>query len=340
MAPLLLHSQEVNSMNEYKGVMVYCEVKEKKLQIITSELLGCGKKLSAALGEELIAILLCSELNDLAQEAISLGADKAYVVCDPLLENYLTEPHVLAMEKVVEQVKPKIIIMGQTSVGRDLAPRLAFKMGTAASMDCVELTIDSKSKQVLYTRPVYGGKALATLTYECYPQIATIRARSILPLERDTSRRGEIVYINVDVDSSAIKSRIINKVPKETEGMKLEDAEIIVSGGRGIGSAEGFKQLAELAEVLKGALGASRPPCDNGWAPLGIQIGLTANVVAPDLYIAVALSGASQHMAGCSRSKKIVAINKDAEAPIFKVADFGIVADWKSVVPVLTNKIR
>ncbi len=327
-------------MSEYKGVMIYGEVTEGKLAAITTELLGSGRKLADDLGEELCAVLLGSDISSLAQEAITFGADKVYVIDDPLLEDYRTDSYVSAMEKVVKQVMPQILLLGQTSIGRDLTPRLAFRLKTAAAMDCVELTIDPDSKLLLQTRPVYGGNAQAIFTCEAYPQMATVRTKAMSPLDPDTSRQGEITTIKADLDPSAIRTKVLEKVPEGVAGIKLEDAEVVVAGGRGIGSTEAFKQLEELARMLKGAMGASRPPCDNGWVPAGLQIGLTGKIVTPDLYIGVALSGSSQHMTGCSGAKNIIAINKDAEANIFKAARFGIVGDWKKVLPAFTEKVK
>jgi len=327
-------------MAEYKGVMIYGEVIEGKLAAIATELLGCGRKLADDLGQELYAVLAGSDISSLAQEAIAFGADKVYVVDDPLLKDYQTDSYVLTLEKVVKQVMPQILILGETSIGRDLAPRLAFRLETAASMDCIELAIDPDSKLMLQTRPVYGGNAQAIFTGETYPQIATIRAKAMSPLERDTSRQGEIITIEAGLDPSAIRTKVLEKVTEEVEGIKLEDAEAIVCGGRGIGGADGFKQLEELAKILNGAVGATRPPCDNGWVQDGCQIGLTGKIVTPDLYIAVALSGSSQHISGCSGSKNIIAINKDPEANIFKEARFGIVGDWKEVLPAFIEKVK
>lgn len=327
-------------MAEYKGVMIHCEVTEGKLAAIATELLGCGRKLADDLGQELYAALVGSDISGLAQEAIAFGADKVYVVDDPLLKDYQTDSYVIVMEKVVKQVMPQILILGQTSIGRDLAPRLAFRLETAAAMDCVELAIDPDSKLLLQTKPVYGGNAQAIFTGDSYPQIATVRTKAMSPLERDASRQGEVINIEADLDPLAIRTKVLEKVLEEVEGIKLEDAEVVVSGGRGIGSAEGFKQLEELARMLKGAIGATRPPCDNGWVPAGLQVGLTGKIVTPDLYIGVALSGSSQHMTGCSGAKNIIAINKDPEANIFKAARFGIVGDWKKVLPAFTEKVK
>jgi len=327
-------------MAEYKGVMIYCEVSQGKLSATATELLGCGRKLADDLGQELCAVLVGSDITGLGKEAIASGADKVYEVDDPLLKDYQTDSYVIVMEKIVKQAMPQILILGQTSIGRDLAPRLAFRLDTTAAMDCVQLAIDPSSKQLLQTRPVYGGNALATFTSTSYPQIATVRAKAMSPLKPDASRKGETITIKADLDPSAIRTKVLEKVPEEVAGIKLEDAEVVVAGGRGIGSADGFKQLEELAKVLKGAVGATRPPCDNEWVPDTLQVGLTGKIVTPDLYIGVALSGASQHITGCSGAKSIVAINKDPEANIFKVAHFGVVEDWKKVLPAFTEKVK
>jgi electron transfer flavoprotein alpha subunit len=325
---------------EYKGVMIYGEATEGKLATITTELLGCGRKLADDLGEELCAALIGSDVSGLANEASAFGADKVYVVNDPLLKDYQTDSYVSVMEKVIKQVMPQILILGQNAIGRDLAPRLAFRLETAATMDCIELAIDPDSKRLLQTKPVYGGNAQAVFTYDTYPQIATVRIKAMSPLAPDASRQGEVITIESGLDPSAIRTKVLEKVPEAIEGVKLEDAEVVVGGGRGIGSAEGFKQLEELAKMLKGAIGATRPPIDNGWVPTGLQVGLTGKIITPNLYIAVALSGASQHVTGCSGSKNIVAINKDPEANIFKVAHYGIVGDWKQILPAFSSKIK
>ncbi|MBA7638610.1 Caffeyl-CoA reductase-Etf complex subunit CarE [subsurface metagenome] len=327
-------------MGEDKGVMVYGEVVEGKLAAIALELLGCGRKLADDLGEELSAVLVGSEVGSLAQEAIAFGADKVYVVEDALLQDYQTDAYVAVMEKAVRQVKPQVLLLGQTAIGRDLAPRLAFRLETTVTVDCIELAIDAESKRLLQTKPVYGGNARAIFTSESEPQIATVRAKAMTPLERDASRQGEVITIEAGLEPAAVRTKVLEKVSQEVEGVRLEAAEVVVSGGRGIGSAEGFAQLEELAKLLKGAVGASRPPCDSGWVPDVFQVGLTGKIVVPELYIAVALSGSSQHMAGCSGCKNIVAINKDAEANIFREARFGVVGDWKKVLPAFTEKVR
>jgi electron transfer flavoprotein alpha subunit len=327
-------------MAEYKGVMIFGETSQGKLASIATELLGGGRKLANDLGQKLFAVLVGSGISGLAREAIDFGADKVYIVDDKLLKDYQTDSYVIVMEKVVKQVMPQILILGQTAIGRDLAPRLAFRLNSAASLGCLELAIDPQSKLLLQTKPVYGGNAQAVFVCQSYPQIATVRAKAMTPLERDESRQGEVITIAAGLDPSAIRTKVIDKVAEKVEGIRLEDAKVVVSGGRGIGGADGFKQLEELARMLKGAVGATRPPCDNGWMPAGAQIGLTGKIITPDLYIAIALSGSSQHMSGCSGSKTIVAINKDAEANIFREARFGVVGDWKKVIPAFTNKLK
>lgn len=327
-------------MAEYKGVMVYGETTEGKLASITTELLGCGRGLANELKEELSCILVGSDMGKLSQEAIAFGADKVYVVDSLSLKDYQTDSYTLVTEKVVKEVSPRILLLGQNAIGRDLSPRLAFRLGVGLSMDCIELTIDPETKLLWQTRPVYGGNAQAIFTSESFPQIATVRQKAMSPLERNETRQGEIIPITVDIDPTKIRAKVIEKVKEEVAGVRLEDASVIVCGGRGIGGPEGFKQLEELAKVMKGAVGATRPPCDNGWVPTTLQIGLTGKVVTPDVYITVAVSGASQHLAGCSSSKNIIAINRDAEANIFKEARFGVVGDWKQVLPAFTEKVK
>ena len=327
-------------MADNKGVMIFIEAIDGKLAAISKELLGAGRKLANDLKEDLSALVAGSGAAHIAAEAITYGADKVYVVDDPLLKDYRTDAYVAVVEKVAKQANPRILLMGQTTIGRDLAPRAAFRLSTAATLDCIALEIDASTKQLLQTKPVYGGNARAIYTMETLPQMATVRAKAMSALAPDSGRKGEVVTIAVGLDPAAIKTIVLQKVVQEVEGIKLEDASIIVAGGRGIGGPEGFKQLEELAKLLKGAVGATRPPCDAGWVPDTIQIGLTGKIVSPDLYLAVALSGASQHLAGCSGSKNIVAINRDPEANIFKEARFGVVGDWKKIIPAFQAKVK
>ena len=327
-------------MAEAKGIMVYGEIVDGNLSSITTELLGCGRQLADELKEDLACIFLGDQLGEAPKKAIAFGADKVYTIEDPLLKDYQTDSYVAVMEKAVKDISPRIILLGQTSVGRDLAPRLAFRLGVTASMDCIDLSIDPATKQLQQTRSVYGGNARATFTSEIFPQIATVRQKAMTPLACDESRKGEIIPIKVELDTAQVRTKVLETVKEEVAGIKLEDAEAIVAGGRGIGGPEGFQQLEELAKVLKGAVGASRPPCDNKWVPDTMQVGLTGKIVTPELYIAVGLSGASQHIAGCSGAKNIIAINKDPEANIFKEARFGVVGDWKQVLPAFTEKVK
>ena len=327
-------------MAEFNGVLVFGEISDGKLTSITTEILGCGRRLADELSESLMCVLPGSDLGNTPQEAIAFGADKVYAIDDSQLKDYQSDTYIAVTEKVAKDVSPKILLFGQTSIGRDLAPRLAFRLGVSLSMDCLELSINAESKLLEQTRSVYGGNARATFVTEAFPQIATIRQKAMAPVGPDEARKGEVIAVPAEIDASQIKTKVLETVKEEVEGIKLEDAEVVIAGGRGIGSAEGFKQLEELAKILKGAVGASRPPCDNDWIADTVQIGLTGKIVTPELYIAVAISGASQHLAGCSGSKNIIAINRDAEANVFKDARFGVVGDWKQVLPAFIEKVK
>lgn len=327
-------------MSDYQGVMAYCETCDDKLTAIATEALGIGQKLAKELGVPLSAMLLGSGTAALAKDAIAFGADKVFVVDDPLLKDYQTDAYVATADKVAKQAKPQIIILGQTPIGRDMAARLAFRLDTTVTLDCVELAIDPASKRLLQTKPVYGGNAQVVYASTTDPQIVTIRPKAYVPMARNDSRQGETIKVDAGLDAATIRTKVIDKVKEKIEGIKLEDATVIVSGGRGIGSGDNFKPLQELATALKAAVGASRPPCDNGWVPSGLQIGLTGKLVAPDVYIAIGISGSSQHMSGCSGSKIIVAINKDPEANIIKRARYAVVGDWKKVLPAFTAKVK
>ena len=328
-------------MADAKGVLICGECVEGNLSVGTQELLGGGRKLADSLGEELSVVLMGEKVADQAQEAIKFGADKVYVIESPLLKDYTTDGYAGAMEKLCQQISPNILLIAQSSTGRDLAPRLAFRLNTGLTMDCVELSIDPDTKLMQQTKPVYGGNALSIVVCEKgRPQMATARAKSLDPLEPDASRKGEVIAFDAGLDASAIRSKKLETVKEEVEGVKLEDAEIVVCGGRGVGSPEAFGPLGDLAKLLGGALGATRPPCDEGWLPTSHQVGLTGKMVAPALYIGIALSGSSQHLAGCSGSKNMIAINKDAEANIFKVCQYGIVADYRKILPAFTEKVK
>lgn len=328
-------------MADGKGVLICGECAEGKLASVTMELLGIGRKLADDLGEKLSAVLLGDKVSGLAQEAIAFGADSVYVVESPLLKDYVTDSYVAAMEKLCKEVKPNIVLMAQTPIGRDLGPRLAFRLGTGLTMDCLALSIDPATKLMRQTKPVYGGNALAIVVCEqSRPQMATVRPKSMSALEKNDARKGEVIPFDAGIDASRIKVKFVEKVKEKVEGVKLEDAEVVVVGGRGMGGPEAFAQLRDLAKLLGGAVGATRPPCDSGWLPATSQVGLTGKLVTPRLYIGVAVSGASQHLAGCSGSKNMVAINKDPEANIFKVCQYGVVGDFKKILPPFINKVK
>lgn len=328
-------------METHQGVLICGEIVEGKLAPITIELLGIGRKLADGLGEGLDILLMGSKSGSLSQEAIAYGADKVYVDEDSLLDTYNSDAYTQVAAKLCQKILPSILLLGHTDIGCDLAPRLNGRLGGGLSMDCLSLSIDPATKLLVSTRPVFGGNAHATvISKSARPQMATIRTKVVPPAERNDSRQGEIIPIEEKVDPSMIKVKVIDRIKEEVEGVKLEDAEVVVSGGRGIGSAQNFAMLRELAHVLGGAIGATRPACDEGWAPTSAQVGQSGKVVSPKLYIAVALSGAMSHLAGCLGSKYIVAINKDKEANIFNVAHFGIVADYKEVLPILTSKLK
>ena len=328
-------------MDNHKGVLVCGEIAEGKLAPVTIELLGAARKLANELGEELSALLMGSKAGNLAPEAIAYGADKAYVAEDSLLDHYNSDAFTQVTADLCRKVLPSIILLGHTDAGSDLAPRLNGRLGGGLAMDCLALSIDPATKLLVSTRPVFGGNAHATvLSKSARPQMATLRPKRVPPAERDDSRKGEVISIEGKVDPAAIKVRVVERIREQVEGVKLEDAEVVVSGGRGIGSSQSFSTLRELAQVLGGAVGATRPACDEGWVPVTLQVGQSGKVVSPKLYIAVALSGAMSHIAGCLGSKYIVAVNKDKEANIFTVAHFGIIADYKEVLPALTAKLK
>lgn len=328
-------------MSDYKGILVCGEIAEGRLAPITLELLGIGRRLANDLGQELNALLMGKDIGDLAQETIAFGADKAYVADNPILETHNSDAFTAAAAKLCQKISPAIILLGQTNMGRDLAPRLVGRLQGGLAMDCLELTIDPTTKLLAQTRPVFGGNANATVvTKAARPQIATVRPKAMAPAQRDESHKGQVIPVEDPIDAGAVKVKVIERVKEKTEGVKLEDAEFVVSGGRGVGSAQNFETLKELANLLGGAVGATRAACEEGWIPMTQQVGQTGKIVSPTLYIAIALSGAMQHIAGCSGSKCIVAINKDAGANIFKVANFGVVGDYKEALPSLTKKLK
>ena len=321
------------------GVLVIGELQGDALQSITGELLAAGRKLGDALGEE-VGVALLNGGDAAAQDAIALGADKAYVVRDAALEDMQLDAQVAALEKVCAETQPSVVLIGRTLAGRDVGPRLAFRLGVGLAQDCLEVSADAGGR-VAAVRPVYGGNALARVTFpDSNPQMVVLRAKAYEPLEADAARSGEVVVLQPNLDPSVVKARLVETVTQEAEGVRLEDAGIVVGGGRGLGGPEPFDMLEDLAKLLGGAVGASRAVCDAGWLDHSYQVGLTGKTITPDLYITVGISGASQHMAGCSASKNIVAINRDADANIFKSSSFGVVGDWKSVLPSFIETVR
>ncbi len=328
-------------MVDSKGVVIVGELADGNLASITTELLGVGRKLADDLGQELSALFIGSGIGEAANEAIFFGADKVYVVDKPLFRDYLTDSYVGAVEKFVKQVEPDILLLGHTALGIDAAPMLAFRLEVELTQDCVELAIDPETKLLQKTKPIYGGNALAVYVgEEGRLQMATIRAKAMESLTRDASRDGEIVPFDPELDEAAIRGKVIDKVKDEITGVKLEDADVVVCGGRGLGGADAFQQFEEFARILNAAVGATRPPCDAKWCPDYYQIGLTGKIISPSLYIGIALSGSSQHLAGMSGSKTIVAVNKDPEANIFNIAHYGVVGDFKKALPAFMEKCR
>lgn len=323
-----------------QGVIIFAEVSDGKLASIAKEMLGVGRTLADALGEPLQAAVLGSGVQDAAQEAIHYGADTAYVADDTALEHYQTASYTAAMAQVVEQVQPNILLVGISDNGRDLGPRLAFRLRTGLASDCVDLAINADSKLLEATRPVSGGNAMATVVIEqARPQMATVRAKTMEAAERDDARQGNIEAVSVSIDAAALPVKIVERVKAEAEGVRLEDADIVISGGRGLKGPDDFYAILEpCVKLLGGAMGASRAAVDEGWVPTQMQVGLTGKIVSPTLYIACAISGAAQHMAGCGYSKTIVAVNRDPDAPIYQRANIGVVGDYQKVMPAFRKK--
>ena len=318
-------------------ILVLGEVAGDRLDPITGEMVAAAKGLRGDVG----VALLGSSLGGLANQAIALGADEVLLVQDALLAEPNVDAHVAAFERVCQETSPRVVIVGRTALGRDVGPRVAFRLEVGLAQDCVEVKLDQATGRVVATRPVYGGNALATVTFgDGDPQFLVLRSNAYQPLEPDQSRTGLVVPIDVGLDPSVVRVRHVETVRLEIEGVRLEDASVVVSGGRGLGGPEGFKDLEDLASLLGGAVGASRAACDAGWVDHSYQVGLTGKTVTPELYITVGISGASQHMAGCSGAKHIVVVNRDAEANMFREATYGVVGDWKKVLPAFIETVR
>ena len=323
-------------MANESGILVLTEFSGSQLAGLSMEMLGAARRLIGDIGGSVTAVALGSSANDAAQQAIAFGADAAVIALSADLDEYRNDTWTAAVTAIAHDVNPAVILIGQTSVGRDLAPRLAIRLGTAVAMDCIALEVEGGKLAMI--RPVYGGSAHARVTSKTMPAVATVRVKSQERLEPDTSRAGQVT--TVDVDTASSTARVVSREEMKAEGIRLEDAKVVVSGGRGLGSKEGFDDLTTLAELLGGAVGASRAVVDMGWVPVNMQVGLTGKVVTPDLYIAVGISGASQHLAGITGAKNVIAINKDKDADIFKVSRFGAVSDWKPFLPALIAEVK
>ncbi|MHB8376556.1 MAG: electron transfer flavoprotein subunit alpha/FixB family protein [Dehalococcoidia bacterium] len=311
------------------GVLVLAELADGAPAPITAELVGAAQRLNAG---PVSAMLIGSGVA--AAAARIAGVEKVYVVDDPALAEYTNDAYTQAAVAAAKQADPAVILLGQTNTGRDLAPALAYKLNTAVAMDTIAL--EMRDGRLHTTRPAYGGNARAVNSFAASPAVATVRPKSQDAVEGGAA--GQAVM--VDFQPGAVRTRVTERKVAAAEGVRLEDADVVVTGGRGLGGPEGFQGIEELAHLMGGAVGASRAVADLGWRPVAEQVGLTGKVVSPTIYIAVAVSGASQHMAGCSGSKNIIAINKDAEANIFKAARFGIVGDYKAVLPALIAAVK
>lgn len=321
-------------------ILVYCSQRNGRITKGSFEAIGAARRLADSIDGTVGSALIGGEgIGGQAQELAAYGAQKVYVCENKRLEQYRPEMHLHVLKEIFNQTAPRLLLFIADTNGRELAPRLAYRTGAGIVSECIDLSIADGTSDVLIHKPVYGGKAIAQMVAKP-SQVLTLRERCFEPLEKDDSRQAEIVSINVALPDISDGVQPIDFVEEEFTGIKLEDARIIVSGGRGIGSKDQFKEIEELAETLKAAVGSSRAAVDAGWVPPSFQVGQTGKIVAPDLYIAVGISGASQHLAGMSGSKCIVAINKDPDAPIFRAAQFGIVEDYKKILPGLKNKVK
>jgi electron transfer flavoprotein alpha subunit len=328
-------------MADTKGIFVIGESEEGKLAPIVKELLGGARQLADQMKEEVSLLLIGENAAPLAQETIALGADKVYVANHSGYSEFNGDSYTYLISEVCKKVRPSLCLMGQTDQGRDVAPRVAARLGIGLGMDCVEVKFDAEQGQFLHTRPAFGGKALAVMASKRdQMQIDTVRSKSMAPLNPQEGRKGETIVLSEGFDPALIKAKLTNRQKLPSEGIRLEDAKVIVAGGGGVGGPEGFEMVKQLARILGGAPGATRVPVDEKWAPLSMEIGQTGKIVSPELYIAVGISGAAQHITGCLKSKWIVAINKDPEANIFKIANFGLVSDYRAALPVLMEKLK
>ncbi len=326
-------------ISDYKGVWVFAEQRDGMVASVAYELLGAGRRLADELKAELSAVLVGST-EDQAKELIKWGADKVYHCKDSIFEKFNDEPYSQLLTNLVKTHKPEIVLAGATPIGRSFIPRVAARLRTGLTADCTALEIDRDSGNLLQIRPAFGGNIMATILCPNHrPQMATVRPRVMKRGEYNADRNGEI--IPVSADNITIRTKVLETIKEVSECMvNLQEADVIVAGGRGLGKPDGFKMLEELAEVLDGAVGASRAAVDEGWIPYSHQVGQTGKTVCPKIYIACGISGAVQHLVGMQSSDIIIAINKNPEAPIFNVATYGIVGDVYEVVPLLIKKIK
>jgi electron transfer flavoprotein alpha subunit len=328
-------------INAYRGVWVFVEQSEGRPARVSIELLGKGRELAAKLDVDLTAFLIGESVGDLAKELVFFGADRVIVADDPLLRDYGTELYTDIISEQAMKEKPEVLIVGASPIGRDLAPRLSFRLNAGCTADCTNLDIDEENRLFVSTRPAFGGNVMATIICpEHRPQMSTVRP-GVMPLpERDESRKGEIINLQVHLNKEDLKVGILEIVEGRSEGVKIQEAEKIVAVGMGAGDRETFEMIKELAELLEAEVAATRLAVEAGWISHDFQIGQTGKTVRPSLYMAFGISGAVQHTAGMSGSKIIIAINSDPNAEIFKIADYGIVGDLGKVVPALISELK
>lgn len=324
-----------------QNVYVLAEQRDGQLQKVGIELIGKARELADNLNQQVVAMLLGDGVKEQANTLISHGADKVIVIDNPMLKEYVTEPYTKAVHAILKAKEPEIVLFGATSIGRDLAPRVSARIHTGLTADCTGLAIDEETKLLMMTRPAFGGNIMATIVCENHrPQMATVRPGVMQALDTDQNRQGEIEEFSVSFVDTDMNVRIREVIKSEHKSVDITEAKILVSGGRGLGLAEKFSMLEDLANVLDGEVAASRACVDVGWIDKERQVGQTGKTVCPDLYLACGISGAIQHAAGMENSEFIVAINRDEYAPIFSIADLGIVGDLNAIVPKLTEAIK
>jgi electron transfer flavoprotein alpha subunit len=327
--------------NEYKGVWVYAEQRHGEIAGIVYELLNEGKKLAKQLRTNLSAILIGDNIKSKAQDLINRGADKVYVCDNPIFIEFQDDPYTSIFTQLIKKEKPEIILMGATNIGRSFASRVAARIQTGLTADCTSLEIDVKTRNLEQTRPAFGGNIMATiLTPGHRPQMSTVRHKVFKEAKVEEGRKGEIIDCNIDVATLVSRTKFLGFIKDTSSNVNIGDVDIIVSGGRGIGKAEGFKLLRELAELLGGAVGASRAAVDSEWIPYSHQIGQTGKIVAPKVYIACGISGQIQHTVGMSSSDIIIAINKDATCPMMQIATYALEGDLYEIIPNIIKDIK